>query len=256
VLGLTQTRIKRLFAYSTISHVGFILLGLSINSIESIQAFMFFLLQYSLSNLNAFILLLSIGYLLYFYFYNNEGEYKDLKEKNYSPIQYINQLKGYFYLNPLLAICLSITLFSFIGVPPLLGFFGKQMILSAALDNGYIFMSLIAIITSVIGACYYLVIIKQIYFYKPDYVFNSEDKNLTGYLIPYSFEKTGNINDSSEEHTNNTDLEEIKFNLENITLSSYLAITVSILTNIILLFILMPNELFTLSTNLTLVLFN
>jgi len=58
ILGLSQSRIKRLFAYSTISHVGFILLALSINSIESIQAFIFYLMQYSLSNLNAFIILI------------------------------------------------------------------------------------------------------------------------------------------------------------------------------------------------------
>jgi len=206
--------------------------------------------------LNAFILLLSIGYLLYFYFYDKKGESKDLEEKNYSPIQYINQLKGYFYLNPILAISLSITLFSFIGVPPLLGFFGKQMILSAALDNGYIFMSLIAIITSVIGACYYLVIIKVIYFYKPDYVLNSDyDNKLTGYITPYNTKKIVD-SDGKNQDLKTNDIKEIKFNFENIVLSSYLAITVSILTNIILLFILMPNELFTLSTNLTLVLFN
>ena len=54
VVGLTQFRIKRLFAYSTISHVGFILLALSISSVESTQAFIFYLIQYSISNLNAF----------------------------------------------------------------------------------------------------------------------------------------------------------------------------------------------------------
>ena len=54
ILGLTQFRIKRLLAYSTISHVGFILLSLSISSIESTQAFLFYLVQYTISNLNAF----------------------------------------------------------------------------------------------------------------------------------------------------------------------------------------------------------
>src|ERR1700712_5242601 len=67
VVGLTQKRIKRLFAFSTISHVGFILLALCIHSIESIQAFIFYLMQYSISNLNAFFLLITIGYSLYFY---------------------------------------------------------------------------------------------------------------------------------------------------------------------------------------------
>ena len=82
----------------------------------------------------------------------NNKEYKELLDKNNSPIQLINQLKGYFYINPLLALSLAITIFSFVGIPPLVGFFGKQMVLSAALDKGYIFISLIAILTSVIGA--------------------------------------------------------------------------------------------------------
>jgi len=121
VLGLTQSRIKRLFAYSTISHVGFILLSLSIFSIESVQAFMFYLIQYSISNLNAFIILISIGYFMINY-YNNNKDYINLKEKNNSPIQLISQLKGFYKLNVMLALSLGITLFSFLGVPPLLGF--------------------------------------------------------------------------------------------------------------------------------------
>ena len=94
VLGLTQFRIKRLFAYSTISHVGFILLALSINSIESIQAFIFYLMQYSLANLNAFFLLLSMGYFLYYYVNDNEQE--KLEDKNNSPIQLVSPVKGVF----------------------------------------------------------------------------------------------------------------------------------------------------------------
>src|SRR5215469_2715134 len=66
VLGLTQFRIKRLFAYSTISHLGFLLLALSVNSVESIQAFLFYLMQYSISNLNVFILLITIGYSFFY----------------------------------------------------------------------------------------------------------------------------------------------------------------------------------------------
>src|SRR5689334_24276717 len=69
VVGLTQSRIKRLFAFSTISHVGFILLGLSIHTVESTQAFMFYLIQYSISNLNAVMLIITIGYCLYCYVY-------------------------------------------------------------------------------------------------------------------------------------------------------------------------------------------
>src|SRR6201999_1708587 len=98
VVGLTQFRIKRLLAYSTISHVGFMLLALSISSIESTQAFIFYLMQYSISNLNVFIILVSIGFSLYYYISNNK-EYKELLDKNNSPIQLISQLRGYFYVN-------------------------------------------------------------------------------------------------------------------------------------------------------------
>src|SRR6201994_3454254 len=176
VLGLTQSRIKRLFAFSTISHIGFILLALSINSIESIQAFIFYLMQYSISNLNAFIILVSMGFSLYYYV-NDNDEYKELTDKNNSPIQLISQMKGFFYINPVLALSLSITLFSFVGIPPLIGFFAKQMVLSAALDNGYVFLTLVAILTSVISAVYYLNVIKQVYFDKTDYVINSKLSN-------------------------------------------------------------------------------
>jgi NADH-ubiquinone oxidoreductase chain 2 len=165
VLGLTQYRIKRLYAYSTISHIGFLLLAISINNVESIQAFIFYLIQYSISNLNAFIILIAIGYTLYNYEWNdNTISYRNLKEINNSPIQLISQLKGYFKINPFISISLAITLFSFIGVPPLIGFFAKQKILISALDNGYIFIVLIAILTSVISAVYYLIIVKFIFF--------------------------------------------------------------------------------------------
>jgi len=242
VLGLTQFRIKRLFAYSTISHIGFILLALSINSIESIQAFFFYIMQYSVSNLNAFIILITIGYSFVGWKkvetakdpqqeskqYHSE---KQLKDKNLSPIQLIHQLKGYFYMNPLLSISLAITLFSFIGVPPLLGFFAKQMILSAALDNGYVFMTLLAILTSVISAVYYLVVIQEIFFEKPEY---TKDNN-----------KLKSINSSIIPNTPSA----------IITLSSSLTGKISILTLTILLFIFFPKEILCLNNIMSMLLF-
>ncbi len=69
-------------------------------------------------------------------------EHEELMDKNNSPIQLVNQLKGYFYINPVLALSLAITIFSFVGIPPLIGFFGKQMVLSAALDKGLLFLSI------------------------------------------------------------------------------------------------------------------
>lgn len=241
IVGLTQFRIKRLFAYSTISHVGFILLALSINSIESIQAFIFYLVQYSISNLNAFILLVTIGFSLYYYT-NEEKQYKQLTDKNNSPIQLVSQIKGYFYINPFIALSLAITIFSFVGIPPFIGFFAKQMVLSAALDSGYIFIVLIAILSSVISAVYYLGIIKQIFFFKPDYRINSVLKNIKMY---------GTIINNK-----NNLIEKVTFNINNLVLSSSLSITISVLTLTISLFIFMPQEWLSLANVLALTLFN
>ena len=247
VLGLTQFRIKRLYAYSTISHLGFILLALSINSVESIQSFVFYLLQYSISNLNAFLILISVGFSLYIYVYKNKEDKENLIEKNNSPIQLINQMKGYYHINPFISISFAITIFSFIGIPPVIGFFAKQMILSAALDSGYIFISLVAILTSVIGAGYYLNLIKQIFFYSSIYEKNNSIRNLTllAYILPKNY------------HENNkTTLENgIKFKPENITINSALASTISVITLVQILFIFMPDEWFNIISVLTLILF-
>ncbi len=240
VVGLTQSRIKRLFAYSTISHLGFILLALSINSIESIQAFIFYLMQYSLSNLNAFIILISIGFSLYYYV-NDNKEYKGLLDKNNSPIQLISQIKGFFSINPFLSLSFSITIFSFVGIPPLIGFFAKQMVLSAALDNGYVFLTLIAILASVISAVYYLNIIKQVFFDKSEYKVNPVLENI---------DMHASIN------KDNFLIKKLTFKYNNIILSSSLTISISILTLIILLFIFIPQEWLSMANILALILFN
>jgi NADH:ubiquinone oxidoreductase subunit 2 (chain N) len=207
---------------------------------ESIQAFIFYLMQYSISNLNAFIILISIGFSLYYYI-NDSDEFKQLAEKNNSPIQLISQMKGYFYLNPVLALSLSITIFSFVGIPPLIGFFAKQMVLSAALDSGYVFLALVAILTSVISAVYYLNIIKQVFFDKSEYKINPEVENqiLHGNIIK-----------------KNILILRLTFKVNNIILSSYLTITISILTLMILLFMFSPQILISLVTIVAIILFN
>jgi NADH-ubiquinone oxidoreductase chain 2 len=240
ILGLSQVRIKRLLAYSTISHLGFILLALSINSMESIQAFIFYLMQYSLSNLNVFIILISIGYSLYFY--TNEGaDYKELSDKNNSPIQLTSQMKGYFGINPILALSLIITIYSFVGIPPLIGFFAKQMVLSAALDSGYVFLALVAILTSVVSAVYYLNIVKQVFFDKLSYKKLSFKEDVRESVV--------NIKKKNEIH------KETLFSFNNVILSSYLSITISILTLIILLFMFVPEESLNMANILSLILF-
>ena len=244
VLGLTQFRIKRLFAYSTISHLGFILLALAVNSIESIQAFIFYLMQYSVTNLNAFLILISIGFSLYPYIDKSESEEqnKNLLDRNYSPIQLISQIKGYFYVNSYLALCLAITLFSFVGIPPLIGFFAKQMVLSAALDSGYVFITLVAILTSVISAVYYLAVIKQIFFEKNEYVLNPALKDL---------KFTGIV-----KHISKPLQDKISFTAGDIVLSNYLTISISSLTLLLVLFVFTPQQTLSMANILALILFN
>lgn len=135
----------------------------------------------------------------------------------------------------------GITLFSFAGIPPLIGFFGKQMILSAAVDSGYIFMALVAILTSVISAVYYLAIIKQIFFDKPDYSLNKELKD---------FNADGLITEK------NTAVEKVSIQMSNIVISSSLSLSISVITLVITLFIFIPQELLSFANILCLILFN
>jgi NADH-ubiquinone oxidoreductase chain 2 len=199
------------------------------------QACIFYIFQYTISNLNGFFILLSMGFILYLYVYEKKDDIHSIQERlvdeNNSPVQLISQIKGFFYINSFISISLAITLFSFIGIPPVAGFFAKQMILSAALDKSQIFLALIAILTSVIGAAYYLNLIKQIFFYKDDFKKNPSirDINLTAYLINY----------------NDTILNEknlINFKLNNITINSAVTSTISIITLLLLLFIFIPEE--------------
>jgi NADH-ubiquinone oxidoreductase chain 2 len=115
------------------------------------------------------------------------------------------------------------------------------MILSAAIDNGYIFMALVAILTSVISAVYYLAIIKQIFFDRPDYTLNTELKN---------FNADGLITEK------NVILKKVSIKINNIVLSSYLSLSISIITLVISLFIFVPESLLNLANLLALILFN
>lgn len=267
--GLVQSRIKRLLAYSTISHVGFILLALTINSVESIQAFVFYLMQYSISNVNIFFIIILIGYSLVYYIKAEldpskvsvgyplpsvsasgkagghqvpEATHRDVSaEIENSPIQLIKQLKGYFHLNPVLAICLAITIFSFIGIPPLIGFFAKQMVFSAALQSGFYFLTLVGILTSVIGAVYYLSIIKAVFFDNTDLRLRSS----LGYEVPainaITLIKIPTIVELRLPLMTANLMKYINpENLSYLVLSSHLSVTVSSLTLIIGLFIMNP----------------
>jgi NADH-ubiquinone oxidoreductase chain 2 len=213
------------------------LLALAISSVESTQAFLFYLTQYTISNLNVFVILIAIGFSLYYYT-NENLETKELIDKKNSPVQLVSQLRGFFYINPILALSLAITIFSFVGVPPLIGFFGKQMVLSAALDKGLIVLSLIAILTSVIGAIYYLSVIKEMFFNKPEYKYNR-------ILDSFSF-----IIDNPKELT------KYQYIKNSYSLSSPISFIISFITLIILLFLFLNKEWLSMGTVLVQILFN
>jgi NADH-ubiquinone oxidoreductase chain 2 len=151
------------------------LLTLSINSIESIQALIFYLTQYSLTSINIFFIIVLIGNSLKNV--ENQNSKYELLDSHHSPLQYISQLKGYYSHNPVLSVSFAVTIFSFVGIPPLIGFFAKQLVLSAALSNGIYFLSLIAILTSVVGGVYYLMLIKVMFFEESDSSLNDNPKN-------------------------------------------------------------------------------
>jgi NADH:ubiquinone oxidoreductase subunit 2 (subunit N) len=191
LLGLAQIRIKRLLAYSTISHIGFILLALAVNTEQSIDSFIFYIIQYTITNLNIFLVILGLTYCLstpkvtYSVSFSpsfpstlgskgKEGGVatKEGGRESLPPlagglgnkeISLISEFKGLFFSNPLLSISLAVSLFSMAGIPPLIGFFSKQLVLYSALQNGYFFISVLAIIVSVISCSYYLQIIKLLF---------------------------------------------------------------------------------------------
>lgn len=185
IAGLAQVKIKRLLAYSTISHIGFLLLALSINTEDSLESFIFYLIQYSVTNLNTFFILLAFGYIL------NQGIRSSKKD-----ISLISELKGQFATNPLLSLSLALCLFSMAGIPPLMGFFAKAQVLYSSIQNGYYFISIIAILVSVVSAYYYLQIIKVMHF-------DQSDSNDTS-LITNSLEGEGVILENNIKVLNNT----------------------------------------------------
>nr|YP_009048490.1 NADH dehydrogenase subunit 2 [Heterobasidion irregulare]AHK09743.1 NADH dehydrogenase subunit 2 [Heterobasidion irregulare] len=198
IVGLGQSKIKRLLAYSTISHIGFILLALAINTEQSIESFIFYIIQYSLTNLNTFLILIALGILIH----NSIGQISKMKSNltndinsvklsdsklskvienikgSENDISLISELKGQFVVNPLLSISLVICLFSMAGVPPLIGFFSKQFVLYSSIQSGYYFISIVAIIVSVISASYYLKIIKVLYIENEEISLNNNKENI------------------------------------------------------------------------------
>jgi NADH-ubiquinone oxidoreductase chain 2 len=149
----------------------------------------------------------------------------------YTPVPFLTNFKGMHSTDPFLAFCLSVTIFSLAGIPPFIGFFAKQQILLASMQLDYYFVSIIAILTSVIGAAYYLRIIKFIYFYND--VFMPYYLNLDNY----------NINNNIADFTKKSEFTINLLNQESslpMLPSNSLSIIIALLTNVSLFYVLKP----------------
>tara|TARA_B100000287_G_scaffold432602_1_gene492295 strand:- start:465 stop:1892 length:1428 start_codon:yes stop_codon:yes gene_type:complete len=179
--AIMQSDIKRLMAYSTINHVGFMLMGLVPGSEDGITAISIYLILYITMNLAVFLLILNM-------------------QRDQINVTNIKDLSGLYKSEPVMAGCLAIILFSMAGIPPLAGFIGKLLILNVVIDSNLFFLATIAVLTSVIAAFYYLRLIKSIFFDPPteelDILTNNQSKllmivfaafNLTVVLYPKFF---------------------------------------------------------------------
>lgn len=143
--AIGQRVITRLLAYSSIGHMGYVLLALSVPSREGVMAVLFYLGVYFVTVLGVFACL--------FYLRLDDGK----------PVRVIDDLAGLSSSHPKMAFLLSAFFFSLAGVPPLAGFFSKYLVFLAALKAGLVFSSIFAVLGSVIGAFYYLRLVKMIY---------------------------------------------------------------------------------------------
>lgn len=148
LFAVVQTSLKRLFAYSAISHVGYALFGVLAATASGYAAALYYILVYSLMSAAAFGLIVLMS---------NQG----------LEVDHIDDLKGLNKRSPWLAFLMLIVLFSMAGVPPTVGFFTKLLVLKALIDVNQIGVAVLGLLFTVIGAYYYLRIIKIMYFEQP-----------------------------------------------------------------------------------------
>lgn len=145
IIAIAQTNIKRMLAYSTISHVGFMVLGILLGTQAGYTAALFYIAVYVLMASGAF------GILLIF-------------SSKYKEVELISDLRGLSKSNPWFALIMLLLMFSMAGVPLTVGFYAKLYILQSLVADGMIWLALLAIIMSIVGAYYYLRVVKYMYF--------------------------------------------------------------------------------------------
>ncbi len=152
VLALAQNDIKRLLAYSSIAHAGYIMVGFVAVNPGAIHSVIFYLVAYVLMQLGAFIII---------------GLVEDFPVSGKEPNR-LESYKGLARRNPFFASFLSIFLFSLAGIPPFAGFWGKYYIFLTAIKNNFLWLAIIGILLSLVGVYYYIRIILYMWFYEPE----------------------------------------------------------------------------------------
>lgn len=145
LVALRQTSLKRMLAYSSVAHTGYLLVGVTAANAEAGAAVMFYLAAYGAMNMGAFGVMLALS-------------------RRGHEIENIDDLAGLGQVRPMVALAMTVCMLSLLGMPPLGGFVGKFYLFSAALDAGFTGLVIIAVLNSVLSAAYYLSVIRTMYF--------------------------------------------------------------------------------------------
>jgi NADH-quinone oxidoreductase subunit N len=165
VAAIGQKNVKRLLAYSSINNVGFLLVGLAAGTQEGVSSVLFYLAVYIAMTVGSFLIVLQ------------------MRDAEGNPVESIESLSGMSETRPGLAFAMLVFMFSLAGIPPMLGFFAKLAVFNAAVSAGLYPLAVVGFVASVIGAYYYLRIIKMMYFDSPAPAFQRSNAMVEYVLI-------------------------------------------------------------------------
>jgi NADH-quinone oxidoreductase subunit N len=146
--AIGQRSVKRLMAYSSIGHMGYALIGLAVGTPEGIRGVLIYMVIYVFMSAGSFACIIAM-------------------QRRGRALEQISDLSGLARTDPGLALAMAVFMFSMAGIPPLSGFFGKLYVFLAAVQTGMWGLAIIGVLTSVVGAYYYLAIVKLMYFDEP-----------------------------------------------------------------------------------------
>jgi NADH-quinone oxidoreductase subunit N len=164
ITALSQKNIKRMLAYSSVGHAGYMLMGIISNTNEGISSIVFYSLAYIFTQIGAFIVVSIL----------------ERKDESY---QLLSDYAGLSKRYPFISACMAIFMFSLAGMPPFAGFFGKYFLFKAAIDAGFTWLTIIAVITSLISVYFYLSVIVQMYFKENESSIELEKHNFSNLAL-------------------------------------------------------------------------